>query len=84
MEMSAHPGRERLNRKAARQAISRAVRIYWEHQEALPVPDRLTQLAAQLDEVLKNRLAAEQERSTAEPPRDPTPLKNGDPGQGTR
>jgi hypothetical protein len=81
MEMSAHPGPERLNRKAALQAISRAVRIYWEHQEALPIPDRLTQLAAQVDEVLRNRLAAEEQRSTVEPLRDPTPLKNGDPGK---
>ena len=51
-------GPDRINRKAALQAISRAVSIYWEHQKALTVPDHLSELAAKVDEALAKRVSA--------------------------
>lgn len=48
---------ERPNRKEALKAISRAVRIYWEHEKALPIPDHLVQLATKADEALAKRVA---------------------------
>ena len=66
---------ERLNRKEALKAISRAVRIYWEHKKALPIPDHLVQLAAKADEALAKHLAASSVVSSApvesEEPRGP-------------
>jgi hypothetical protein len=50
-------GPERLNRKAALKAISRAVRIYWEHEKSQPLPDRLAQLASKVDAALAKRIA---------------------------
>jgi len=48
---------ERLNRKETLKALSRAVRVYWEHETALPLPEHLVQLAAKADEVLGQCLA---------------------------
>jgi hypothetical protein len=41
---------ERENRKAAIAALGQAVRAYWEHAKALPLPDHLAKLAATADE----------------------------------
>jgi hypothetical protein len=43
-------GSERQNRKAVIAALSRAVRIYWEHEKAGPLPDFLAKLAAAADD----------------------------------
>jgi hypothetical protein len=40
---------ERQNRQAALAALGRAVRAYWEHAKALPMPDHLANLAAAAD-----------------------------------
>ena len=47
---------QRKGRKETFNAIRRAVRIYWENQKALPIPEHLMQLAAQANEALSNRL----------------------------
>ena len=54
---------ERLNRKETLKALSRAVRVYWEDDKALPIPEHPVQLAAKADEVLAKRLASEPDRS---------------------
>jgi hypothetical protein len=50
-------GPERPNRKAALKAISRAVRIYWEHEKSQPIPDHLAQLASKVDAALAKPIA---------------------------
>ena len=64
---------ERLNRKVALKAISRAVRIYWEHKKALQIPDHLVQLAARADEALAKHVAAPDVVPSA-------PVESGKPG----
>ena len=50
------------NRKVAVAALSRAVRVYWDHQKAQPVPHRLATLAAAADEACKSKLAPTEEK----------------------
>ena len=50
-------GPERPNRRQTLEALKRAVRIYWEHEKALPIPDHLAQLASKADEALAKRVA---------------------------
>jgi hypothetical protein len=42
-------GLGRKNPKVPLAALSRAVRAYWDHEKARPVPERLAQLAATAD-----------------------------------
>jgi hypothetical protein len=41
-----------LKRKATIEAVTRAVRLYWENEKARPVPDHLSELAAKADEAV--------------------------------
>ena len=49
------------NRKVAVAALSRAVRVYWDHEKARPVPDRLATLAASADAACKSKTSTEGE-----------------------
>jgi hypothetical protein len=51
-------GSERQNRKAVIAALSRAVRIYWEHEKAGPLPDFLAKLAAAADDACSAKPAS--------------------------
>jgi hypothetical protein len=55
METRPPRGSDRLSRKATIDAIRRAVRGYWEHEKAQPIPDHLIELAAKADEALAKR-----------------------------
>jgi hypothetical protein len=44
------PGLDRKNRKVPLAALSRAVRVHWDHEKARPVPEHLAELAATADE----------------------------------
>ena len=48
-------GVERQNRKEVLAALARAVRAYWEHEKARPVPDHLAKLAAAADEACSTK-----------------------------
>jgi hypothetical protein len=67
-------GREPLNRKAAAAALARAVRVYWEHEKARPVPDFLMKLAAAADDACLKALIPEPNArpGAPSPPRLPT------------
>jgi hypothetical protein len=59
-EMDATPPNsvsERQNRKAVIAALTRAVRIYWEHEKAGPIPDFLAKLAAAADDASSTKRA---------------------------
>jgi hypothetical protein len=64
-EISASP-RERQDRQAVIAALSRAVRVYWDHEKSRPLPERLAQLAAAADEACN--AMAEMAKSSEESP----------------
>jgi hypothetical protein len=49
---------ERQNRQAALTALGQAVRAYWEHVKALPMPDHLANLATSADEACRTKPVA--------------------------
>jgi hypothetical protein len=49
---------KQLNRKAAVAALGRAVRVYWEHEKARPLPDFLAKLAAAADDACSAKPAS--------------------------
>jgi len=61
-------GSERQNRKVVIAALSRAVRIYWEHEKVGPLPDFLAKLAAAADDACSANAAI--------------PASNARPGEG--
>jgi hypothetical protein len=52
-----HTGEERQDHQEVLAALGRAVRAYWEHEKAQPVPDHLAKLAAAADEAWSSKPA---------------------------
>jgi len=64
-------GPDRINRKAAVAAFGRAVRIYWQHETAMDLPEFLAKLAAAADD------ACSASQNSSEPNNVPEQASNG-------